>query len=78
MGAASAFSRPVDGLSLTFGFDSSAFVDEETGSTWTALGEGIQGPLAGRHLDPIVSINHFWFSWAAFKPKTRIFQHGSP
>ncbi len=24
--------------------------------------------------DTAVSINHFWFSWAAFKPETRIYR----
>jgi len=24
--------------------------------------------------DTVVSINHFWFSWVAFKPETRIYQ----
>ena len=23
---------------------------------------------------PVVVINHFWFSWAAFRPETRIYQ----
>jgi len=30
--------------------------------------------LTGQALTPVVSINHFWFSWAAFRPDTRIYQ----
>jgi len=32
------------------------------------------GELTGKQLAPVVSINHCWFSWAAFKPQTRIYQ----
>ena len=74
VGTANAFSRVVDGRRLTFAFDGSRFVDEETGTTWNILGEGIEGPLAGRRLDPMVAVNHFWFSWVAFQPGTRVYQ----
>ena len=52
-------------------------VDEGTGSVWNILGEAVQGPLTGKVLTPIVHANHFWFSWAAFKPGTQINQ-GTP
>ena len=74
VGSANAFSRIVDGRSLTFAFDGSNFTDQETGSRWSILGEATEGPLAGRRLDPIVAINHFWFSWVAFQPETRVYQ----
>ena len=32
------------------------------------------GELKGQILAPIVSGNHFWFAWAAFKPETRIWE----
>jgi len=32
------------------------------------------GELKGKQPTPVVSINHFWFSWAAFKPETRIYK----
>jgi hypothetical protein len=38
------------------------------------LGQAISGPLAGEQLTPVVAVNHFWFSWAAFKPETRVYQ----
>ncbi|MCK4451785.1 MAG: DUF3179 domain-containing protein [Anaerolineae bacterium] len=49
-------------------------VDEQTGSEWDVLGQAVSGPQEGHQLTPIVSINHFWFSWVAFKPETRIYQ----
>lgn len=32
------------------------------------------GELSRSQLAPVVNINHFWFSWAAFKPDTRIYR----
>jgi hypothetical protein len=49
-------------------------MDEETGSTWDVLGKAISGELAGNQLEQVVSVNHFWFSWVAFKPETRVYQ----
>lgn len=74
VGAAAAYSRVVDGRTLTFQRDGERLVDAETGSSWDVLGRAVEGPLAGAQLQPVVAINHFWFSWAAFKPETRIFQ----
>jgi len=59
---------------LTFVADNGLIKDKETGSAWNVLGMATSGPLAGTQLTPVVSINHFWFSWAAFKPETRIYQ----
>jgi hypothetical protein len=33
----------------------------------------VSGSLAGSQLTPVVSINHFWFSWVAFRPETRVY-----
>jgi hypothetical protein len=74
VGAASAFLRELDGRTLTFKFDGSRILDDETGSEWNVLGTAVNGPLAGKSLTPIVAVNHFWFSWAAFKPDTRVYQ----
>ena len=54
--------------------DNSLIKDEETSSTWNIFGEAIDGELKGESLSPVVAVNHFWFSWAAFKPETRIYQ----
>jgi hypothetical protein len=74
VGAANAFARDLEGQTLTFALDGPKIVDSETGSEWDVLGQAVSGPLAGKQLTPVVAINHFWFSWAAFKPETRIYQ----
>ena len=74
VGTANAYSRQLDGQTLTFEFDGARLIDQESGSEWDVLGRAINGPLAGKTLTPVVAINHFWFSWAAFKPETRIYQ----
>ena len=74
VGTANAFARVLDGQLLTFTLDGSQIVDNETGSMWNILGRAVSGPLAGKQLTPVVAVNHFWFSWAAFKPETRIYQ----
>lgn len=72
VGAASAFSRRLGGQVLTFKHDGERFTDEQTGSVWDLFGRAVDGPLAGQALAPLVAVNHFWFSWAAFKPDTRV------
>ncbi len=74
VGAAIVFSRELDGQTLVFIFDGDRIIDEQTGSEWDVLGQAVSGSLEGRQLTPVVSINHFWFSWAAFRPETRIYQ----
>ncbi len=74
VGAAAVFSPELDGQRLTFRPEGERIVDAETGSTWDILGRAIAGELVGRQLAPVVSVNHFWFSWAAFKPGTRVYQ----
>jgi hypothetical protein len=74
VGATGVFDPNLDGQKLTFRADGNTIVDEETGSTWNILGQAVEGPLAGEELDEIVHGDHFWFSWAAFKPDTIIFQ----
>ncbi len=73
VGAATTFSRELDGQTLTFVFDGNRIVDEQTGSEWDVLGQAVSGSLAGSQLTPVVSINHFWFSWVAFRPETRVY-----
>jgi hypothetical protein len=74
VGSAAAYSRVLDGRLLTFEFADGRITDRETGSQWNLLGQVVAGELAGSQLEPVVSINHFWFSWAAFRPETRIYQ----
>ena len=73
VGTGAAFGRELDGRILDFEWRDGAMRDRQTASTWSLLGEATAGPLAGSRLDAVVSINHFWFSWAAFRPETRIY-----
>lgn len=74
VGATGVFDPNLDGQKLTFSFDGQNIVDDQTGSSWNILGQAVEGPLAGQELEPIIHGDHFWFSWAAFKPDTIIFQ----
>lgn len=74
VGAAAAYSRWLDGKLLTFTYKDGRILDEDTGSEWDVLGKAVSGVLAGKQLEPVIAINHFWFSWAAFRPETRIYQ----
>jgi len=74
VGSAVAYSRIVDDSILDFEFKDGKIFDLQTSSEWNVLGQAITGELKGKQLTPVVSINHFWFSWAAFKPETRIYQ----
>jgi hypothetical protein len=74
IGAANAFSRQLDGRVLTFRMEGQRLLDDQTGSEWNLVGRSIAGELEGKQLEPVVAINHFWFSWAAFKPETRIYR----
>ena len=74
VGATGVFDPNVGEESLTFIKEGDRIVDEQTGSEWNILGKAIDGPLAGESLTPIVHADHFWFSWAAFKPDTTVYQ----
>lgn len=76
VGASGVFDRSLNGQTLTFVPDGDHIVDEQTGSTWNIFGQAIAGELAGQSLTPLVKVDHFWFSWAAFRPDTRIYQPG--
>jgi hypothetical protein len=73
VGATGVFSPYVDGRKLTFNQEGHLFVDAETGSQWNIAGQAVEGPLVGTQLDRLVSGDHFWFSWAAFRPDTIIY-----
>lgn len=73
VGATGVFVPAVDGQALTFRRDGTRIVDEQTGTVWNVLGQAVEGELAGATLAPIVHGDHFWFSWAAFRPATVIY-----
>jgi hypothetical protein len=73
VGATGAFDPVLDGRHLHFRREGpDRFVDAETGSSWTILGEADTGPLEGSRLAPVDHLDTFWFAWAAFHPTTRI------
>ena len=74
VGATGVFDATVGGQILTFRQDGNGIVDQETGTRWNIFGQGVSGSLQGTQLTPIVHGDHFWFSWAAFKPKTIVYQ----
>lgn len=72
---AAAFSRRVDGRVLNFEADpiapeSAPFADRETGSRWTLAGRAVDGPLRGRELQWVDSIQCRWYAWSNENPKT--------
>ena len=73
VGTGASFSRSLNGEVLDFEWLDGAIRDRQTASTWSLLGEATAGSLQGSKLEAVVSINHFWFSWAAFRPETRIY-----
>jgi hypothetical protein len=72
VGAAAAFLPSVDGKTLEFRREGESIIDLQTGSRWQANGLAVDGALKGTQLQEIVGTNHFWFSWAAFYPNTRV------
>jgi hypothetical protein len=75
---AEVFSRRVGARELTFNpaggaRDDIIATDAETGSSWDVTGAAVAGELEGASLDPLPHFNKlFWFSWALFKPGTRV------
>lgn len=71
IGQTAAFSRIVDGRTLTFEKTGDhLYTDHETGTTWDLAGRATEGPLAGARLTPVPHGNHFWFAWTAFRPQS--------
>ncbi len=76
VGAVGVFFTDVDGRSLNFWWSGDAILDRETNSTWNVLGVAESGPLAGTELQPALHTETLWFSWAAFRPDTRVVEVG--
>ncbi len=72
VGASGVFRAERDGRVLSFARRGDRFVDDQTGTTWNILGEGIDGPLAGERLDAIPHVDTFWFAWATYRPGTTL------
>jgi hypothetical protein len=75
VGASGVFVPVVGGRRVTFAVEEEAFVDRETGSTWTLAGRAVSGPLKGERLEPVPHLDTFWFAWWGHHPDTTV--HGS-
>ncbi len=65
VGATGVFDPRLDGRTLTFRGTAAGAVDDQTGSTWDIFGRAVSGPLEGRSLDMVISVESFWFDWGA-------------
>ena len=74
VGATGVFESRIADKTLTFHRTGNDIIDRETQSIWNILGHAVKGPLQGQRLTPIIHGDHFWFSWAAFKPNTILYQ----
>ncbi len=74
VGSTAVYRRTVDDQVLTFEAldEEGIYTDQETGSRWNIFGEAIDGPLEGTKLEQVVSAEHFWFAWSAFKSGTEV------
>lgn len=71
-----AFDRRLDGRTLDFTRvlgAPSLFTDKQTHSQWTVEGRGVAGPLAGRQLTRLVSLQAEWYGWSAYFPQTTVY-----
>jgi hypothetical protein len=75
-----AFSRRLDGHTLTFEIRNRTFVDLETGTSWRVDGRSVSGPLAGKILEPAEFSFLRWHAWTFFHKNNDLFfsQLGSP
>lgn len=74
VGAVGVFRRTLGERTLTFEpAGDGRFRDAETGSTWTVLGEAVDGPLRGESLEAVPHHAVFWFVWAAFQPEGALY-----
>ncbi len=73
-----AFNSKLDDRQLTFYADSvspetAPFKDRETGTRWTLAGRAVDGPLRGKELTWIDSIQCRWYAWSAEYPTTSVY-----
>ena len=76
---AAAYSRTLDGQKLTFYADkispeTAPIKDKETGTRWTLAGRGIDGPLRGKELQWVTSLQCRWYAWVTENPETSIYE----
>ncbi len=71
--SATAYDRRLDGKVMRFEIRGGYIVDRESGTRWNLFGTGVEGPLAGRRLEPVPGSVHFAFAWLAFNPDSTIY-----
>ncbi len=74
---AAVFRAKVEGRVLSFRLRSkgkeTVLEDNETHSRWLPLeGRAVEGPLAGKRLEPVPYMESYWYAWSAYRPKTRV------
>lgn len=76
VGSSAVYATEIDGQALSFepADDDGMFRDQQTGTLWNIMGQGVEGELAGRQLTEVPHGNHFWFAWAVFRPDTKIWR----
>ena len=72
--AMACYSRTVEGRPLTFELGGGGFVDRETGTAWSIEGAALEGPLAGRRLQPLPWCFLRWHAWVYFHPATALYR----
>ncbi len=77
--SAVAFESTLDGQKLTFYADKISpetcpFKDKETGTRWTLAGRAVDGPLRGKELTWVPSIQCKWYAWSGEKGKTEVYR----
>lgn len=80
---ANAFSRILDGKTLTFEArklpdGKTGFYDKETGTRWTIEGKGEEGPMAGKTLTRLDNHLSEWYGWVSYFPQTSIYGRDDP
>jgi len=71
-----AFDRRLDGRMLDFTrvpAGPSLFTDKQTHSQWTVEGRGVAGPLAGKQITRLISLQSEWYGWSAYFPQTTVY-----
>jgi hypothetical protein len=71
--SATAYDRRLDGETMRFELRDGHIVDTQSATRWNLFGTAIDGPLAGRQLDPAPGSVHFAFAWLAFNPDSEIY-----
>jgi hypothetical protein len=77
--SAVAYRPVVDGRRLTFyaddiSPDSAPMMDRETGTRWTMAGRAIDGPLRGKELEWVPSLQCRWYAWSSEHPETTLYE----